>query len=101
MNALKKWLLDNYSHDELADIARGRTVILETKELYTKFAVSLHSVLEVHKDATGEYPKYVMEKVGNFQYFAGRIVWFATKTFAQEITGEYIEEEKIKEDITA
>ena len=101
MNEFKQWLLDNYSHNELADIARhgcsggvsGMIYYSETEELYKKFGAAIHEAVAEYKAATGELPDYVTQDLDHFRSFAGSIVWFAAEWFAHEITGgEYIED---------
>lgn len=96
-----KWLKDNYSHNELADIANhgctggisGMIYYRETYALYQEFSASLHETLTAYKDATGEWPKYVTDELGDDVRFANALVWFAAEWIAQELThGEYIEE---------
>jgi hypothetical protein len=100
MNEFKQWLLDNYSHNELADIARhgcsggvgGMVYYSETKELYTKFAEAIHKAVYEYIENIGEHPSNVIEEIGDFRSFANWMVWFAAEWFAHEITGgEYIE----------
>lgn len=101
-NAFKQWLIDNYEHNQLADIANhgcqggvcGMIYYTETEALYKRFAEDLHSVVAEYHDATGLNPEYVTEELGDYVRFANAIVWFAAEWLAQEITqGEYITEE--------
>lgn len=102
VNAFKQWMIDNYKHNELADIANhgcqvgvcGMTYYTETEALYKRFAEDLHSIVAEYHDAVGEWPRYVTEELGDYVRFANAIVWFAAFAKAQEITqGEYITEE--------
>ena len=101
MNEFKQYLIDNYDHNTLADIARygcsngvcGLIYIEETSDLYAKFAESIHDAVREYKIATGEFPQFILQDFDNFQSFSNSMVWFASEWFAHEITqGEYIEE---------
>lgn len=100
-NTFKQWLLDNYDHNTLADMANhgctggigGLIYYKETCALYDQFKESLHSTLNDYKDATGEWPQYVVDELGDDVCFANALVWFAAEWIAQNITqGEYVEE---------
>lgn len=101
MTDFKQWMIDNYSHNELADIANhgcsggvgGMIYYTETEALYKRFAEDLHSILAEYHDATGENPRYVMDELCDYVRFFNAVVWFAAEWVAQSITqGEYIEE---------
>ena len=100
MNEFKQYLIDNYDHNTLADIARhgcsggvaGLIYYKETSALYGKFAHAIHGAVREYKDATGELPQFIVQEVDHFESFSNTMVWFAAEWFAQEITeGEYIE----------
>jgi hypothetical protein len=100
-NTFKQWMQDNYSHNEMADIANhgctggvgGMIYYTETWALFLKFSASLHETLNEYKDATGEWPKYVTDELGDDVRFANALVWFAAEWIAHEITqGEYLPE---------
>lgn len=101
-NTFKQWLLDNYEHNELADMANhgcsggvgGMIYYRETLALYARFADDLHELLAEYKDATGELPPKVVgalaESATSFQNI---MVWFGAECVANELTqGEYMEE---------
>lgn len=101
MNQFKQWMIDNYEHNQLADIANhgccggvnGMIYYTETAALYKRFSDELHSIIEEYRDATGENPRYVTDELGDFVRFANAVVWFAAEWIAHELTqGEYIEE---------
>ena len=101
MNEFKQYLIDNYDHNTLADIARygcsggvaGLIYYEETSALYRKFAHALHGAVSEYKIVTGELPQFIVQEVDHFESFSNQMVWFAAEWFAQEITrGEYIEE---------
>ena len=101
MNNFKQWLLDTYTHNELADIARhgcsggvaGLIYYQETSALYRKFSNAIHGAVREYKDATGELPQFIVHDLNDFQSFSNTMVWFAAEWFAHQITGgEYIEE---------
>ena len=100
-NEFKTWLKDNYSHKELADIAKygcsggvgGMIYYTETGAIYRKFAHELHDILADYKDQVGNFPDYVTEELGHFPSFANSVVWLCVEMVAQEITqGEYSSE---------
>jgi hypothetical protein len=102
-NAFKTWITENYSHNEMADMANhgcaggvgGMIYYSETEKIYLKFAHELHDILGEHQDATGEWPEYVIKELTNFPSFANAVVWFGAEWVAHEITqGEYKEEEE-------
>jgi len=99
-NEFKTWLKDNYSHNELADIANhgcaggfgGMIYYRETEAIYRKYAHELHDILAEYKDNVGNYPDYVTDELGHFPSFANAVVWLCSEMVAQEITqGEYSE----------
>lgn len=100
-NQFKQWLTENYSHNELADIANhgcsggvgGMIYYTETYSLYQKFSAPLHDALNEYKDICGDWPSYVLDELGDDVRFANALVWFVSEFFASEITqGEYITE---------
>jgi hypothetical protein len=99
MNDFKQWLLDNYSHNQLVDIARhgcsggvgGMIYLEETAALYRRFADAIHAAVREYKDATDEPPQSIVHDLDHFECFCNSMVWFAAEWFAHEITqGEYI-----------
>lgn len=96
-----QWLKENYSHNELADIANhgctggvcGMIYYKETWDLFQRFSASLHETLAQYKDTTGEWPQYVVDELGDDVRFANALVWFAAEWVAHELTqGEYTKE---------
>ena len=99
--SFKQWLVSEYDHNQLADIANhgctggvsGMIYYKETFDLYQQFSASLHEILSEYKDATGEWPKYVTDELGDDVRFANALVWFAAEWVAHEITqGEYAQD---------
>jgi hypothetical protein len=106
MTNFKQWLIENYSHNELADIANhgcsggvgGMIYYTDTEALYKRFAEDLHSILEEYKDAVGNMPSYVTDELGEYFRFANAVVWFAAEWVANELThGEYITETEVNQ----
>jgi hypothetical protein len=100
-NTFRQWLQDNYSHNELADIANhgcsggvsGMIYYTETNDLYKKHSESLHETLSQYKDAVGVFPEYVTDELHDDTRFFNAVVWFAAEWLAQNLTqGEYIDE---------
>lgn len=87
MNQFKQWMIENYDHNQLADIANhgccggvsGMIYYTETAALYKRFAEELHELLAEYKDATGEQPRYVVDELGEYFRFANAVVWFAAE----------------------
>lgn len=94
-NQFKQYMLDNYSHNELADIANhgctngvgGMIYYKETEAIYRKYAYELHEILAEYKDNTGEFPSYVITDLDNFPSFVNSLVWLGAEWAAHEITG--------------
>lgn len=101
-NKFQQWMQDNYSHNELADIANhgcqggvsGMIYYRETEKIYTEFSDDLHALLAEYKDETGELPAKVLEALTeSVTSFQNIMVWFAAEWVAHELTqGEYVEE---------
>ncbi len=101
MTDFKQWMIDNYSHNELADIANhgcsggvsGMIYYTETEALYKQFAEDLHEIVAEYKDVTGELPSYLLNDLDNYRAFMNSLVWLGAEWVANELTqGEYIEE---------
>lgn len=101
MNDFKQWMIDNYSHDELADIANhgctggvgGMIYYTETEAIYKRFAHELHEILAEYKDHTGEFPSYVINDLDNYPSFMNSLVWLGAEWVAHEITGGLYEDQ--------
>lgn len=100
-NTFKQHMVDTYSHNELADMANhgantGHHGLIWTNDiisLYTHHSEALHGILAEYKDATGEFPAYVIQFLDDVDQFQSAVVYFAAEWVANEITqGEYIEE---------
>lgn len=104
MTNFKQWMIDNYSHNELADIANhgcsggvsGMIYYTETEALYKRFAEDMHAIVAEYKDHTGELPSYILNDLDNYQSFANALVWLGAEWVAHEVTGgEYIDENEV------
>lgn len=101
MNEFKQYLLDNYDHNTLADIARygcsggvvGMIYYDETEELYKKYPHAIHEAINEYMEATGEQPRSVTGYLSGYQLFANSMVWFAAEWYAMQI----IDSEEIDE----
>ena len=100
-NTFKQHMAETYSHNELADMANhgantGHHGLIWTGDLvslYNEHSAALHEILAEYKDATGELPSYVTDRIGDADDFQGAVVYFAAEWVAYEVTqGEYIEE---------
>lgn len=102
-NAFTQWLQDNYTQNELADMANhgcaggvgGMIYYTETEELYKRFSSELHDILDNFKDQVGEWPDYVVRELGNFPSFCNSVVWFCSEFIAQELTQGIYEDELV------
>lgn len=103
MNNFKQYMIDTYSHNELADMANhgantghhGLIWTADMVKLYQRFADNLHAIVAEYNDATGEtgFPAFVSESAEDADQFASAMVYFGAEWVAYEITqGEYIEE---------
>lgn len=100
-NTFKQHMAKNYSHNEMADMANhgantghhGLIWTADLIELYVQHDKALHEIVSEYKDATGELPSDVTERLCDSEDFQGAMVYFAAEWVAYEITqGEYIEE---------
>lgn len=100
-NEFKTWLKDNYSQNELADIANhgcsggvgGMIYYNQTEGIYKKYTQELHDILAEYKDNVGNYPDYVIDELGHFSSFANAVVWLCSEMVAQELTSGIYENE--------
>jgi hypothetical protein len=100
-NNFKKYILGQYDHNTLADIANhgcsggigGLIYYSELTDLYTEHMADIHEIVGEYLDATGErFPEYIAKELGHAGGFASAIVWFAVEWIAHETTqGEYVE----------
>lgn len=97
-NNFKQWMVDQYTHNELADIANhgcaggvgGMIYYTETANLYKRFSEELHEIVAEYHDSVGQWPNYVADEMGDFVRFANAMVWFCAEWVAHEVTqGEY------------
>lgn len=100
-NQFKQWMIETYSHNEMADMANhgcaggvgGMIYYTETANLYKRFSEELHEIVAEYHDAVGQWPNYVADEMGDFVRFANAMVWFCAEWVANEEThGEYITE---------
>lgn len=102
-NAFTQWLQDNYTQNELADMANhgctggvgGMIYYTETEELYKRFSSELHDILDNFKDQVGEWPDYVVRELGHYPSFCNSVVWFCSEFIAQELTQGIYDEELV------
>jgi hypothetical protein len=100
-NEFKTWLKDNYSQNELADIANhgcsggvgGMIYYNQTEGIYKKYAHELHDILAEYKDNVGTYPDFESHELGHFSSFANAVVWLCVEMVAQELTSGIYEDE--------
>jgi hypothetical protein len=101
MNNFKQWIKDNYSHNQLADMANhgctggvsGMIYYTQTEAIYKMFAHELHEITAEYKDQTGEFPSYIVNDLDNYPSFMNSMVWFGAEWAAHELTGGLYAEE--------
>jgi hypothetical protein len=95
---LKQYLIDNYTHDELADVARhgcsggfGDFIYYcDTIRHFEQFKDDCFECLAEYREVAGDHANINME---DYTRFANSMIWFAVEWYANEITqGEYIKE---------
>ena len=104
-NAFAAYMLENYTHNELAEIcnhgcvsgcASGMIYYSETIALFDKYRDELFSIMADYADNMGEpdtLPDYVQKNSGTFATFANSVVWFCAEIVAMYATdGAYIDE---------
>lgn len=100
-NTFKQHMIDTYSHNELADMANhgantghhGLIWTVDLLNLYKAHSEALHAILAEYKDDTGEFPSYVVERLGDSEDFQGAVVYWAAEYVGFSVTeGEYIKE---------
>jgi hypothetical protein len=100
MNLLKKHLLDNYSHNELADCARHGCAggfgdfiyYCDTTRYFEQFKDECFEIVEEYNEMMGStgFPEYINNNMVTYTNFANAMIWFAVEWLADEITqGEY------------
>jgi hypothetical protein len=101
MSEFKQYMQDHFELDELRDIARhgcasmapgGMIYYYETTDLYLNYKDSLHEILDSHMENTGETPKYILDRLGDFTQFANAMVWLCAEIIAYELTNNDIDE---------
>lgn len=106
MDALKKHLQDNYTHNELADCVNygcqggfGDFIYYsDTRRHFEQFKDDCFAVIEDYNNSTGEkgFPKYINDNMDDYTQFANSMIWFAVEYLAYNLTqGDYINEEEV------
>ena len=96
MNAFKQFILDNYSFDQLFDMARfgrsggveGMVYYSETSDIYRDYAEELHDILEEYRAEMDEMPGYITDALGNHMRFENSVVWFCAEWIAQKAVAD-------------
>jgi hypothetical protein len=103
MTTLKQHLTENYTHNELADLANHGAVggfgdfvyHSSTTAYFEQFKDDCFECIKEWNDNTGDkgLPQYVNDNSEEYHLFANSMIWWAIEYIAREITdGEYIEE---------
>ena len=101
MNNFKQWIKDNYSHNEMANMANygctggvvGMIYLTQTEAIYKRFAHELHEIIAEYKDQTGEFPSYIVNDLDNYPSFMNSMVWLGAEWASHELTGGIYAEE--------
>jgi len=103
MSDFKQYMIETYSHNELADMANhgantGHHGLIWTPDmvkLYERFKDDLHAIIAEYNDMTGEsgFPAFVSQSSDDADQFASAMVYFGAEWIANEVTqGEYNDE---------
>lgn len=100
---LKQYLIDNYTHNELADVAiHGCSggfgdfiYYCDTVRHFEQFKDDCFDIINAYNEMTGEkgFPQYIQDNMSDYAHFANAMIWFSVEWIADDITaGEYLEE---------
>ena len=92
MNAFKQYIINNYSLEQLSDMAdygcsggvNGLIYYTETDALYKQYCTELHEILGDYESAIGEKPRYVTAELGDYVRFTNAVVWFCAEWIARQ-----------------
>jgi hypothetical protein len=101
--SLEKHLQDNYSHNELADLANHGAdggfgdfiYYTDTVKYFETFKDECFAELNDYNESTGEtgFPKYINDNMSEYHLFCNSMIWFAIENIARRLTnGEYMKE---------
>lgn len=106
MNNFKRYMLENYTHNEMADIAMhgcqsgcasGMIYYTETTALFDKYRGGLFEIMAIQQEEMGytnTLPDYVQKNSDTFTSFANSVVWFCAEVISyNETQGEYVDEQ--------
>jgi hypothetical protein len=102
-NTFEQYMINTYSHNELADMANhgantGHHGLIWTADLvslYEQHKESLHAIVADYNDCTGEtgFPEYINKCADDYEQFASAMVYFGAEWIASNVTqGEYVTE---------
>jgi len=100
VNSFKKWLLKNFEHNELVDIANygaqngfhGLIYYSETTKLYRQYKENIWDMLYEDADSQGLTVTELIDSfngsknVNNEDQFENLLVWYAAEKVAWEVT---------------
>lgn len=97
MQSFEQYMMDNYTTEELQDIAihgcqggvSGMIYYTETTALYEQFQDDLHEIVDTYMTDTGAQPDYIYKHIGNNMQFKNAMVWFCAELLAQNLTYEF------------
>ena len=100
-NTFKQYMIDNYTHNELAEIAQhgcesgcasGMIYYSETVVLFDQYRDDLFEIMQEYQDWVEDecLPEYVRQNAETFEKFANAVVWLCAEIVAYDLTqGEY------------
>lgn len=100
MNTFKQWLENQYSTDELLEIAQhgcssgvahGLIYYSETSAIYQKYADDIHEIVGEYVESMGEMPTNLVNSINSAVNFQNDMVWLATELVAYDLTSELME----------
>jgi hypothetical protein len=103
MKNLTKHLTENYTHNELAELANNGAVTgfgdfvyySSTTKYFEQFKDECFECLQKYNDECGfsGFPDYINQNWGEYHLFANAMIWFSIEYIARELTqGEYVTE---------
>jgi hypothetical protein len=90
IKSFTQYMADNYSVEELADIAvhgceggvSGMIYYNETTDLYNEYADDLHAIVGEWQEQTGMMPISITENLDNGRMFRNAMVWVSAQLVA-------------------
>lgn len=96
----KTWFTEQYTEDEMRDIAEhgcascaphGMVYYYETKDLYSRFADSIHEIVGEYVASCGEMPPSLLDSLDSATQFQNTMVWMAAELLAYDLASHLID----------